>query len=131
MNAYVLDGINQLHLKEVPMPVVQKGEVLVQVKAAGICGSDIPRIFKTGTYHFPTIPGHEFSGKVVESENPAWMGKRVGIFPLIPCHSCAPCKKKRYEVCRQYSYLGARTDGGFAEYVAVPEDNLIEMQENK
>lgn len=129
MKAYVLDGINQLHLKEVPMPVVQKGEVLVQVKAAGICGSDIPRIFKTGTYHFPTIPGHEFSGEVVESENPAWMGKRVGIFPLIPCHSCAPCKKKQYEMCRHYSYLGSRTDGGFAEYVAVPEDNLIELPE--
>ena len=61
MKAYVLDRINQLHLKEVPMPVVQKGEVLVQVKAAVICGSYIPRIFKTGTYHFPTIPGHEFS----------------------------------------------------------------------
>lgn len=129
MKAYVLDGINQLHLKEVPMPVVQKGEVLVQVKAAGICGSDIPRIFKTGTYHFPTIPGHEFSGKVVESKNSAWAGKRVGIFPLIPCHSCAPCKKKQYEMCRNYSYLGSRTDGGFAEYVAVPEDNLIELPE--
>lgn len=130
MRAYVLDGIDQLHLKEVAVPVIQKGEVLVQVKAAGICGSDIPRIFKTGTYHFPTIPGHEFSGKVVKAENPEWMEKRVGIFPLIPCHSCEPCKKKQYEMCRNYSYLGSRTDGGFAEYVVVPEDNLIELPES-
>ena len=81
MRAYVLDGFDQLHLKEVAIPAIQKGEVLVQVKAAGICGSDIPRIFKTGTYHFPTIPGHEFSGKVVKSENSLWQGKRVGVFP--------------------------------------------------
>lgn len=129
MKAYVLEGINKLHLKEKPMPELKKGEALVEVKAAGICGSDIPRIFKTGTYHFPTVPGHEFSGRVVGSENSVWKGKRVGVFPLIPCYNCEPCKKKQYEMCRNYSYLGSRTDGGFAEYVAVPEDNLMEIPE--
>lgn len=127
MKAYVLDGVNELHLKEVPMPELKSGQVLVEVKAAGICGSDIPRIFQTGTYHFPTIPGHEFSGKVVATGYSSWVGKRVGIFPLIPCRECEPCRKKRYEMCRHYSYLGSRTDGGFAEYVAVPEENLIEL----
>ena len=103
------------------------------VKAAGICGSDIPRVYKTGTYSYPLIPGHEFSGVVEELGNGVdkqWLGKRVGIFPLIPCRKCVPCQKKQYEMCRSYSYLGSRRDGGFAEYVTVPVDNLVELPEN-
>jgi L-iditol 2-dehydrogenase len=100
--------------------------------AAGICGSDIPRIFETGTYHFPTIPGHEFSGRVAEvyrgeSDLTGWLGKRVGVFPLIPCRECEPCRNRQYEMCQHYNYLGSRCDGGFAEYVAVPVWNLIPL----
>lgn len=61
---------------------------------------------------------------------PEWKNKRVGVFPLIPCGACMFCKKKQYEMCRNYSYLGSRQDGGFAEYVAVPEWNLIELPES-
>ena len=66
MKAYVLNGINQLEYKEVEVPSLKKGWALIKVGAAGICESDIPRIYKTGTYHFPTIPGHEFAGTVVD-----------------------------------------------------------------
>ena len=69
MKAYSLRGIGQLEYTDVPMPVLHNGWALVRVDAAGICGSDIPRIFITGTYHFPTIPGHEFSGRVVDVFN--------------------------------------------------------------
>jgi len=124
MKAYLVEGIGKLEYKEVSRPETKEQEVLVKVKAAGICGSDIPRIFETGTYHFPTIPGHEFSGQIVEN------GKRVGIFPLIPCGSCPACQKKQYEMCTNYNYLGSRCDGGFAECVAVPEKNLIEIPDN-
>lgn len=130
MKAYVLKSIGQLNYQEEPKPVIKEGEVLVEVHAAGICGSDVPRIFQTGTYHFPTIPGHEFSGRVVESfdENDRiWIGKRVGVFPLIPCGTCFTCREKQYEMCRHYNYLGSRCNGGFAEYVAVPVQNLIEL----
>lgn len=132
MKAYVLEGINQLEYKEIDKPQLSTGYVLVEVQAAGICGSDIPRIFTTGTYHFPTIPGHEFSGKVVEAFDESgapWVGKRVGIFPLIPCKECSSCQKESYELCSNYNYLGSRCDGGFAEYVAVPVWNLIELPE--
>ena len=130
MKAWVLDGINEFHLKEINKPQPEKGEVLVAVKAAGICGSDIPRIYKTGTYHYPLIPGHEFSGQVVElgggvDEN--WLNKPVGVFPLIPCGNCEPCQKGKYELCRQYGYIGSRQNGAFAEYVVVPAKNLIEL----
>lgn len=132
MKAYRLHGIADITFEEMEKPKAQSGEVLVKVKAAGICGSDIPRIYRTGAYHHPMTPGHEFSGQVEEiGENVSseWMGKRVGIFPLIPCMECSSCKKKMYEMCKHYNYLGSRTDGGFAEYVRVPEWNLIELPE--
>lgn len=133
MNAYVLHNINDLQYENVNRPTIKDNEVLVQVHAVGICGSDIPRIYQTGAYSHPLIPGHEFSGIVTElgsSVSPHWKNKRVGIFPLIPCGTCTPCQNKQYEMCRHYNYLGSRRDGGFAEYVAVPYENLIELPEN-
>lgn len=132
MRAYVLNDIGKLDFMEVPKPVLKKGEVLVEVKAAGVCGSDIPRIFVNGTYHFPTIPGHEFSGiirEVYDGAGEELLGKRVGVFPLIPCLECIPCREKNYEMCMHYDYLGSRRDGGFAEFVAVPARNIIELPE--
>ena len=130
MRAYVLNGIGKLDFIEVAKPVLKVGEVLVEVKAAGVCGSDIPRIFINGTYHFPTIPGHEFSGVVREAYDETMrklVGKRVGIFPLIPCLDCTSCIEKKYEMCMNYDYLGSRRDGGFAEFAAVPARNIIEL----
>ncbi len=131
MKAYVLHDVGDLRLEDVKMPEIAEGQVLVKVKAAGICGSDIPRAYETGAHVKPLIIGHEFSGQVVKAhEGSLWADKRVGIFPLIPCGKCIPCQKNKYEMCRNYSYLGSRTDGGFAEYVAVPEKNLIELPDN-
>lgn len=133
MWAYSLYGINDLRKVEISKPVLTEGWVLVEVKAAGICGSDIPRVFETGTYSFPLIPGHEFAGVVVdvgENGNQNLIGKRVGVFPLIPCKECDSCKKQDYETCQNYNYLGSRIDGGFAEFVKVPEWNLIEIPDD-
>lgn len=130
MKAYVLHGIGDVRFDEVPVPVPAEYEVLVQVCAAGVCGSDIPRIYQTGAHRHPLIPGHEFAGKVVGLGSGAdshWLHKRVGVFPLIPCYSCAPCRKMQYELCRNYTYLGSSRDGAFAEYVAVPQKNLLEL----
>ena len=99
MKVYALYGVNDLRMEEREVPTPQPGQVLVQVRAAGICGSDIPRIFQTGTYSFPTVPGHEFSGTVAAvgaGVSPEWEGCRVGVFPLIPCMQCPPCRQKHY-----------------------------------
>ena len=132
MKAWVLHGIGDLRYETVEEPVPGTGEGLVRVKAAGICGSDIPRIYCTGAYTHPLVPGHEFSGVVVKTGADAaadWLGKRVGVFPLIPCRICGPCQKRQYEMCRNYSYIGSRRDGAFAEYVSVPAENLIALPE--
>lgn len=128
MKAYVLHDIGKLTYDEIPIPDCPAGWAIVKVKAAGICSSDISRIFTKGTYHFPTIPGHEFSGvvhAVGNEEDAALIGRKVGVFPLIPCRDCDQCRQKRYEMCSHYDYVGSRRDGGFAEYVAVPVWNLI------
>lgn len=133
MKAWVLHNVGDLRLETVGEPVLGEHEVLVEIKAVGICGSDIPRIYQNGAYHHPLIPGHEFAGVVVKTgtlADTSWIGQRVGVFPLIPCKECAPCRQKQYELCRNYSYLGSRTDGGFAEYAAVPEENLIRLPDN-
>lgn len=133
MKAWVLHSAGNIQYEEVQEPQLGEAEVLVSVKSFGICGSDIPRIYQDGAHKMPLVPGHEFSGRVVKAGrgvSGAWIQKRVGIYPLIPCKSCIACKKGRYEMCRQYSYLGSRQDGGFAEYAAVPADNLIELPDN-
>lgn len=130
MKAWVLNGIGDLRMKETDKPKINDREVMVAVKAAGICGSDIQRVYETGAYRHPLIIGHEFSGEVVKVgkgvEN-EWLGQRVGICPLIPCGICISCKKGRYEMCRNYDYLGSRRNGGFAEFVAVPAANLVKL----
>ena len=129
MKAWVLHNIGDCRREDVAEPVPAAGEVLVEVRAAGICGSDIPRIYRTGAHVHPLIPGHEFSGVVVKAADAQreWLHRRVGVFPLIPCRDCGPCRSRQYEMCRHYDYLGSRRDGGFAEYVAVPADNLIAL----
>lgn len=123
MKAWVLHGIKDLRQENVPVPRPGKGEALIQVKAAGICSSDIQRVYNTGAYHYPIILGHEFAGVTQD-------GRRVGIFPLLPCFKCEACQSKRYETCSDYSYIGSRRDGAFAEYVAAPEWNIISLPDS-
>lgn len=132
MKASVLHSIGDLRYEEIDIPKLKEDEVLVHVQVSGICGSDVNRVLKNGTYHFPTVIGHEFSGVVVSVENSKynkWIGKRVGIFPLKPCFKCNNCLNGTYEMCSNYDYLGSRCNGGFEEYVAVPVWNLIELPE--
>ncbi len=133
MKAWILHNIGDIRMEETPRPKPGEGEVLIAVKAAGVCGSDIPRIYRTGAYSYPLIPGHEFSGIVREvgkGADEAWKNKRVGVFPLVPCGKCGPCRQKAYEMCRNYSYIGSRQNGAFAQYVTAPEQNLIELPDS-
>jgi L-iditol 2-dehydrogenase len=125
MMACNLHGIGDLRYEEVPAPRPEADEVVLQVKAAGICGSDIPRVFEKGTYHFPTIPGHEFAGLIVEAGDKALLGRRAAVFPLIPCGECEACQTGEYAQCHNYDYYGSRRDGAFAEYIAVKKWNLV------
>jgi L-iditol 2-dehydrogenase len=125
MKACNLHGIGDLRFEDVPNPERKEDEALLRVRAAGICGSDIPRVFEKGTYHFPTIPGHEFAGEIVEADDKALIGKKAAVFPLLPCRACGPCEIGEYAQCQNYDYYGSRRDGAFAEYIAVKKWNLV------
>ena len=127
MKALVLEDIGKIVYKEIPTPKPGQGEVLLKIRNCGICSSDKDRIFKNGTYHFPTVPGHEFSGEIVElgqGVNPELLGRRAGVYPLLPCRQCGPCRSERFAQCEHYSYYGSRCDGAFAEYISVPVFNI-------
>ena len=128
MKALVLHAVGDLRFEDVPKPIPSKNEVLMKVMAAGICGSDIPRVLEKGTYSFPLIPGHEFAGPIVEAgpgADPSLIGKKAAVFPLIPCQKCDSCQIGQYAQCEDYDYLGSRRNGAFAEYVVVPVWNLV------
>ena len=128
MKAQILYGIGNIKYAEIDKPLEKAGKAVVRVSKCGICGSDIPRIYKTGAHNMPIVPGHEFMGVVEKCRDlPGIVGKRVGIFPLIPCMECGQCKLGNYEMCSNYNYLGSRCDGGFAEYVSVPLWNLLPL----
>jgi L-iditol 2-dehydrogenase len=109
------------------MPIPGDGEVLLKIRAAGVCGSDLPRVFTKGTYAFPTIPGHEFAGEVVRvnAGDEVLLGGRFAVYPLLPCFTCDVCQIGAYQQCVDYDYYGSRRDGAFAEYLAVKKWNLV------
>lgn len=110
---------------ELSQPQIRPDDVLIRVKAAGICGTDI-HILK-GEYalaRFPLVPGHEFSGEVAAvGDNVTHFkpGDRVTADPNIPCNRCESCQRNEPNQCHNLAVIGVTRDGAFAEYVSAPE----------
>jgi L-iditol 2-dehydrogenase len=130
LKAAVLHGQRDIRIEEVPMPVIGDDEILVKVKATGVCGSDIPRVLGTAAHYYPIILGHEFSGEVVETGRQVtdvMVGDRIAGAPLLPCHKCEDCNRGYYSQCRNYSFIGSRVSGSWAEYVKMPAVNGVKL----
>ena len=129
MKAAVLHAIGDLRVEQIATPTPGPGEILVRIGSCGICGSDVPRVFTKGTYHFPTVCGHEFAGTVAATGAGATLavGTPVTVFPLLWCGKCPECERGEYARCDDYDYLGSRSDGGFAEYVVAPQKNCLPL----
>lgn len=111
-------------------PVPGPDDVLIRVRAAGICGTDL-HIFK-GEYEatYPLIPGHEFSGEVAAvgaNVRNFRVGDRVTADPNIPCNRCFYCQRNEPNQCQNLRAIGVTQDGGFAEYVLAPEGNVFSI----
>ena len=127
MNAVVLEDKSVMSNREVATPAPGPGRVLLQVKAVSICGSDISRYTK-GHRTYPMILGHECAGVVAavgEGVDEGLIGRHAALIPLIPCFNCEECRLGLYSACHSYSFIGSRQAGGFAEYVELPERNLL------
>ena len=127
-------------LTHVPDPYISDHEVLVEVLAAGICGSDVHIYEWTGGYdwmNLPLICGHEFSGRVVETGKTVSglsIGQKVVCRVFLPCGECAMCRQGFMNKClnarKNDGALGINRNGGFAEYVAVPASYCIPVPEH-
>lgn len=114
----------------VPEPIPGADDVLIKVRAAGICGTDL-HIFK-GEYEavYPIIPGHEFSGEVAEvgvNVHNFRVGDRVTADPNIPCNRCSSCQRNEPNQCKNLRAVGVTQSGAFAEYVLAPEGNVFSI----
>jgi len=130
MKAAVLHAIDDIRCDIVPTPSPAADEAIVRVRACGICGSDLARVFESGMYHLPEIPGHEFAGEVTALGSlvtDVHIGDRVAVIPLIECGQCPSCLIGEYSMCENYDYLGSRSAGGFAEYVRAPAKNMVPL----
>ncbi len=133
MKAIRMYAPRDLRLEQVPVPVIKENEALIKIMAVGICGSDIPRINQYGAHISPIIPGHEFSGVIVETGKGISnfkIGDRVTVPPILPCFACEFCEQGHYSLCKNYKYFGSRNDGAFAQYLAVPETNLLKVADH-
>lgn len=130
VKAAVLYGQKDIRYEETDMPQIGSDEVLVRVKVTGICGSDMPRVLSKGARYYPIILGHEFSGEVElvgEMVKNVSVGDRVSGAPLIPCYQCVDCSKGHYSQCKNYSFIGSRRAGSWAEYVKIPAVNAVKL----
>jgi 2-desacetyl-2-hydroxyethyl bacteriochlorophyllide A dehydrogenase len=132
MKALVFENIRTPVIREVPIPGIGPHDVLIRVKAAGICGTDV-HIYE-GEYfaEFPIIPGHEFSGVVEdigEKVTTVAAGDRVTADPNIGCGKCYFCKINQQNQCEDLKAVGVTRDGAFAEYVVAPEDKVFQIGE--
>lgn len=128
MRAAYFRGNGQIELTEVPTPQPRVGEILIRVAANGVCGSD----HKAMERGHKTIPGHEVAGTVVEAGEGCKLaaGTRVAAYIPLHCGECPYCRRGAGNLCpHKKGLLGWSTDGGYAEYMRLPERNALPLAE--
>ena len=134
MRAVVLESVKTVKVKEVPVPEIGEGEVLIKVKNTGICGTDWS--IYNGWYSadkLPMIPGHEFSGviaKVGKDGNGLREGDRVTADINMSCGHCYYCIRGQQLLCNNFTQLGIHTDGTYAEYVKAQASLVHHLPDN-
>jgi 2-desacetyl-2-hydroxyethyl bacteriochlorophyllide A dehydrogenase len=119
-------------LREVDTPEPKDDEVLIKVKSVGICGSDIPIFKGIREVNLPLIPGHEFSGVIMQKgKNVSKFEEGESVVPglVVHCGECDYCKQGLESLCDHIYEIGIHVDGAFAEYVVVPEKTLHRLPE--
>ncbi len=132
MKAAVFHGPGKsLQVEDVPVPRLEKGDVLVRTAACGVCATDLHYMHGTPTFKKPPlILGHEVSG-LVEEVSDGVVGYSEGEGVLVPavlsCGSCANCRDGRDNICERMAMVGNDIDGGFAEFLRVPARTLFKL----
>jgi L-iditol 2-dehydrogenase len=130
MQAMVLEAPGRLAREEIARPAARTGEVLVRVTHTGICGTDLKIYNGSIRVSCPLVMGHEVAGEVLESgESGLKRGDRVIIDPVLYCGNCFHCRKGQTNLCPNGKLIGRDSNGGFAEYAAVPATHTYRLPE--
>jgi L-iditol 2-dehydrogenase len=128
--------VGKIKIFEEELPALKENEVLVAIKSVGICGSDMHYFLEGGLGNFkqslPMEIGHESSGVVIEcfDKNEFKKGDRVAIEPGRPCFYCRWCLKGKHNLCENITFMGANSQGAFADYIIVHKSQLAKIPDN-
>ncbi|AQT69001.1 Sorbitol dehydrogenase [Anaerohalosphaera lusitana] len=138
MKSFKLTGIRQMEVFDVPEPTAKDDQVVVELAAIGVCGSDV-HYYVNGNIgsqvvEYPFAVGHECAGTVVKtggSVSSLKEGDRVAVDPAMPCWKCDQCKAGRHHTCRNLKFLGCpgQAEGCLSEYIAMPETSCVKLPE--
>ena len=130
MRAAVIKSPGEVAVETVDDPTPASGEVVVEVAACGLCGTDLHILEGEFAPSLPVIPGHEFAGQVVARHaNTLGVseGDRVAVDPSLYCHQCHYCRIGHNNLCQRWGAIGVTVSGGAAQYVAVPAANCVRL----
>jgi 2-desacetyl-2-hydroxyethyl bacteriochlorophyllide A dehydrogenase len=133
MQAVVVVEPGRVQLREVPRPVPGPGEVLIETLAAGICATDLEMIAGWDRTGCPSIPGHEWSGRVAEvgpGVNHRWLGRAVVADNVITCGHCPACRRGQWNACPDSKEVGFELPGAYGQFFVTQADHLIELPAN-
>jgi L-iditol 2-dehydrogenase len=131
MRQAVLVEPQKVIIHEVPKPVPGPGEVLIQVKRIGVCGSDIHAYYGKHPYiSCPIVQGHEFAGRISEvgpDVRELKAGDDVTVRPQLVCGHCYPCRQGNYHICNSLKVIGCQAEGAAQEFLAVDQDLAVKL----
>lgn len=132
MKSLICEKPYELKYVEKEMPSVRGNELLIKVASVGICGTDIHAY--TGNqpfFSYPRVLGHELCGSVCELGEDVTqgfsIGDKVALIPYVACYECPSCLSGKTNCCENISVIGVHQDGGFCEYLCVPETNVLNV----
>ena len=132
MKAAVLEKVNKIEITDIPVPKPASDEVVIKVKTCGMCGTDLKLYTGQYTARVPVVPGHEYSGEIVEvgkSVRNLRPGQRVVSDPNESCGKCYWCRNHQPCFCNDLAAYGVLRDGGFAEYCTATEKGVYPIPE--
>lgn len=133
MKAAVITGVGQSEIGEVPDPRPGPREVVVEVAACGICGTDLHILQGEFAPVLPIVPGHEFAGEIVELGSEVTglrAGDRVAVDPSLYCFECYYCRQGRNNLCENWNAIGVSRPGAAAEFAVAPMANCVVLPDH-
>lgn len=130
----VMTQPGRIEFRDIEKPHIRSGEVLIQIKRIGVCGSDIHVYHGQHPYtSYPVVQGHEVSGIVTEAGREVTdlaAGDKVTFTPQVVCHTCFPCRQGMYHICENLKVMGFQTGGAAQEFIVVDAEKVLRIPEH-